>query len=245
MEELGGMWSYEEGMEDMKNKLLWMTLELESVKMEASEECKKYQEHMKHLLGVLKMAYLERDEARDRFQKLLDKISAQNPNFNDNTTFAVPVKGNSSVTESNNSHSPVDLASSSDSFLFVNQLPNGPITSSKIDYRPCIIDHLAKGKVLPPKGKLLQAVTDAGPLLQTLLLAGPLPRWRNPPPVQPMRIPQEVLRNGYDHPAYQLCSGPMLRFNGNGTVGSCHINGRRTPSGSSIQVPFAKRQRSQ
>ncbi|KAK4780264.1 hypothetical protein SAY87_016370 [Trapa incisa] len=54
---------YEEGMEETKNKLLWTTLELESVKREAGEESKKYHEHIKRLLGVLKMAYLERDEA--------------------------------------------------------------------------------------------------------------------------------------------------------------------------------------
>ncbi|KAK4780265.1 hypothetical protein SAY87_016371 [Trapa incisa] len=67
------------------------------------------------------------------------------------------------------------MVSSSDSgsFTFVNHLANGPITSPKIDPRPCIIDQLAKGKVLPPKGKLVQAIKDAGPLLQDLLLAGP------------------------------------------------------------------------
>ncbi|KAK7845493.1 hypothetical protein CFP56_009190 [Quercus suber] len=35
---------------------------------------------------------------------------------------------------------------------------------------------------LPEKGKLLQAVIEAGPLLKNLLLAGPLPQWQHPPP---------------------------------------------------------------
>ncbi|XP_024525439.1 uncharacterized protein LOC112344605 [Selaginella moellendorffii] len=35
---------------------------------------------------------------------------------------------------------------------------------------------------LPERGKLLQAVMNAGPLLHTLLLAGPLPQWHHPPP---------------------------------------------------------------
>ncbi|KAH7289287.1 hypothetical protein KP509_31G068500 [Ceratopteris richardii] len=35
---------------------------------------------------------------------------------------------------------------------------------------------------LPEKGKLLQAVMQAGPLLHNLLLAGPLPQWKYPPP---------------------------------------------------------------
>ncbi|KAF9675075.1 hypothetical protein SADUNF_Sadunf10G0193700 [Salix dunnii] len=35
------------------------------------------------------------------------------------------------------------------------------------------IDYLAQGKVLPQKGKFLQAVLDAGPLIQPLLMTGP------------------------------------------------------------------------
>lgn len=42
---------------------------------------------------------------------------------------------------------------------------------------------------LPEKGHLVEAVVSAGPLLQTLLLAGPLPRWRHPPPPAPADIP--------------------------------------------------------
>ncbi|OMO87255.1 hypothetical protein COLO4_20722 [Corchorus olitorius] len=30
---------------------------------------------------------------------------------------------------------------------------------------------------------------EAGPLIQTLLVAGPFPRWRNPPPLQSFKIP--------------------------------------------------------
>ncbi|KAJ6349773.1 hypothetical protein OIU78_006051 [Salix suchowensis] len=55
-----------------------------------------------------------------------------------------------------------------------------------------VIDYLAQGKVLPQKGKLLQAVMDAGPLLQSLLITGQLPQWRNPPP---LRTPLSILPN--------------------------------------------------
>lgn len=208
----------------MRNRLLWTTIELESVKMEASEEMKKYKDHIRHLLELLKIAYQERDEARDRLHKLLDKLAPPNPNDlgsgpvlspgNQPDNYSVLAKANSSVTESNNSHSPVDslldMVSSPDSssFVFANQRPKslvqepaaGPITTPNNDPRSCIIDELAKGKVLPQKGKLLQAVTEAGPLLQTLLLAGPLPQWRNPPPLQPIRIPPEISMKGC-HPA--------------------------------------------
>jgi hypothetical protein len=46
-----------------------------------------------------------------------------------------------------------------------------------------VIDMLAAKRPLPPRGRFLQSVMEAGPLLQNLLVAGPLPRWRNPPPV--------------------------------------------------------------
>ncbi|KAK3143146.1 hypothetical protein QOZ80_4BG0359010 [Eleusine coracana subsp. coracana] len=47
----------------------------------------------------------------------------------------------------------------------------------------------ALARRLPEKGRLVEAVVSAGPLLQTLLLAGPLPRWRHPPPPAPADIP--------------------------------------------------------
>lgn len=61
-----------------------------------------------------------------------------------------------------------------------------PSGASKIDQ---YIDNLLKGKTLPQKGNLLQFVLDAGPLLETLLLAGPIPKWRNPPPLDTFHVP--------------------------------------------------------
>ena len=52
-----------------------------------------------------------------------------------------------------------------------------------------VMNKLIKRKPLPQKGGFLKAVMEAGPLLQTLLLAGPLPRWKNPPPMQNWQIP--------------------------------------------------------
>ncbi|KAG0484013.1 hypothetical protein HPP92_012097 [Vanilla planifolia] len=42
---------------------------------------------------------------------------------------------------------------------------------------------------LPEKGRFLETVMNAGPLLDTLLVAGTLPRWRNPPPLKPFLFP--------------------------------------------------------
>ncbi|XP_044506610.1 uncharacterized protein LOC123226167 isoform X2 [Mangifera indica] len=203
--------------------------------MEVSEELRKQKEEMKHLLKLLKAAYLERDEAIDQLQKLRTKLMHSNPiEFQPSSILAhvqhesslavVPTKANSSITESNSqsdTYNPqlhgsspgdsfLDAASSPDfsninmadsrSFTFVNQpfaqefnssIPTGLVSSvvTKTDPFTAVLDSLVKGKTLPPKGRLLQSVMEAGPLLKTLLIAGPLPQWRNPPPLQPFRIP--------------------------------------------------------
>ncbi|KAK8489289.1 hypothetical protein V6N13_024320 [Hibiscus sabdariffa] len=46
-----------------------------------------------------------------------------------------------------------------------------------------VIDALIEGKPLPEKGRLLEAVVDTAPLLETLMITGQLPNWRNPPPL--------------------------------------------------------------
>ncbi|XP_044479091.1 uncharacterized protein LOC123206051 isoform X2 [Mangifera indica] len=77
-------------------------------------EARKYKEEVKHLLNLLKVAYQERDEAKDQMQKLLNKFMSSSPTeFHPNILshlphesplVVVPTKANSSITESN-SHS--------------------------------------------------------------------------------------------------------------------------------------------
>ncbi|KAF2295796.1 hypothetical protein GH714_034024 [Hevea brasiliensis] len=214
MEELG-FWSYKENIDELRQKLLFTTIELESLKVQATEEMRKHEEDVKHLIDLLKMAYKERDEAKDQLQKLLNKLMPFNsdelhiivPQAQPESPLVIPMKANSSVTESNSGSSPVtspDFSSinmaDSTHINFVNKayvqeytgsLSTGLVTPSvsKIDPADAAIDILINGKVLPQKGKLLQAVTDAGPLLQTLVVGGSLPRWRNPPPLQQFKIP--------------------------------------------------------
>jgi hypothetical protein len=57
------------------------------------------------------------------------------------------------------------------------------------DVGNAVIDSLIRGKVLPQKGKLLDAVINAGPLIENLVLTGPLPNWNNPPPLNSIQIP--------------------------------------------------------
>ncbi|CAH1438979.1 unnamed protein product [Lactuca virosa] len=46
---------------------------------------------------------------------------------------------------------------------------------AEIDHATLMMNSMIKRKALPQKGNLLLAVLEAGPLLQTLLLANPLP----------------------------------------------------------------------
>ncbi|XP_007016531.2 PREDICTED: uncharacterized protein LOC18590758 isoform X1 [Theobroma cacao] len=95
--------------DELKLKLQYTTIELESVKMEASEQIWKYREEVKHLLNLLKLAYQERDEARDQLQKLLNKLLPSSPTElqpilphpQSESPLMVAAKANSSITESN------------------------------------------------------------------------------------------------------------------------------------------------
>lgn len=189
--------------DELRQKLLATTLELEIMENVKRE-----------LMNLLKMAYQERDEARQELQKLVKKLTPpalfEVPSM---MMIHAPTKANSSITESNStSH----VSSSVDSLLdsvsppeFSNMnninvdshnlggylkqpsVQNNLCVSQKrtCDVGDEVIEYIAKGKVLPQKGNLLKAVMDAGPLLQTLLVAGPLPTWRNPPPLQNIKIP--------------------------------------------------------
>lgn len=109
MEEFGCLWSYQENIDDVKQKLIYTTLELESIKIEANEENRKNKENMKNLLNLLKTAYQERDEARDQLQNLLNKLMPSSPTELPNMSVhvhpesppVIPAKANSSITESN------------------------------------------------------------------------------------------------------------------------------------------------
>ncbi|KAK3206191.1 hypothetical protein Dsin_020237 [Dipteronia sinensis] len=143
MEELGSMWTYHENIDELKQKLLYTSIELESMKMEANETLKKHKEEVKQLLNLLKVAYQERDEAKDNLQKILNKLMPSSPieiqpilhnhNIQNETPPLVPMMptkpANSSITESNSlSHgsSPVDsffdAVSSSQDFSNINNM---------------------------------------------------------------------------------------------------------------------------
>ncbi|CAN8247369.1 unnamed protein product [Cochlearia groenlandica] len=177
MEDLSSIWIYQESMDELRQKLQYNTFELEAMKSKSNEESKIHQEEIKNLLHLLKIARQERDEAKDQLQRL------------------ITIKTNSAITESiSNGSSPVNSFFEPVSSPEFSNFKNRPV---KYDPVESLMDEIIKGKSLPEKGKLLQAMKESGPLLQTLLLAGELPRWRNPPPLQQsFRVP--AISSSYD-----------------------------------------------
>lgn len=236
-----------QSMDELKQKLVYTTIELESVKMEANQEMIKNKENVKNLLNLLQMAYKERDEAKNQLQNVLNKLMLSSSHFQAESPL---VKANSSITESNSlsaetfNNNPQSQSHGSpvvDSFFDAVSSPDlsslNVGDSYNVDPSGLVIENIVKGKKLPEKGRLLQTVMEAGPLLQTLLVAGPLPRWRNPPPLQPFKIPPVLIKGNVEHKlpsvlvnSPRMCSSSMLNF-------SC-------PSSSfGSQFPSTKRQR--
>ncbi|KAK9157901.1 hypothetical protein Scep_004475 [Stephania cephalantha] len=89
---------------------------------------------------------------------------------------------------------------------------------NQTDQASAAIDNLLSGKPLPQQGKLLQAVMEAGTLLQTLLVSGPLPRWRNPPPVQTLQMPPLSIKGcepqEINYSGQTSCEPQVISFNG-------------------------------
>ncbi|KHN32097.1 uncharacterized protein LOC114379077 isoform X1 [Glycine soja] len=145
-----------------------------------------------------------------------------------------------------------------------------PSEKPMCDTADAVIDCLAKDRGFPQKGKFVQAVMDAGPLLKTLLLAGPLPKWRNPPPLQNIKVPpltikkcdvNSIVPNTFGDTGNTLlkpqlpalhylnatftCSASMLNFAGQTNGSSYNTSQLNSTPGVSIQVPSSKRLRHQ
>ncbi|GER55408.1 hypothetical protein STAS_33059 [Striga asiatica] len=170
-------------MVQIEQKLLYTTLELEKLKSEAENETRKTKEYIHQLIHLLRYALNERDEAKKQLHDLQSTLTAS--------------KANSSITESNSlGYSPIEefpspVTHDADiSAVVLNGNP--PVLAGP---GPVGLD----GRALPQRGKFLEAVLRAGPLLQTLLVAGPMPRWRNPPQYQMMQLPLPLAVEGLSY----------------------------------------------
>ncbi|GAB4860283.1 hypothetical protein Ancab_011763 [Ancistrocladus abbreviatus] len=114
----------------MEQKLLCMSYDLESARIEANEEISKNKEDIKHLLKLLQLAYHERDEARNQLKRFLHHFI---PSTTSDPVCSKPLpclpppspltnagKANSGITESNSlseAHNPHSTSSPVDSFF--------------------------------------------------------------------------------------------------------------------------------
>ncbi|WJX36688.1 hypothetical protein P8452_24540 [Trifolium repens] len=192
---LGSIFCYEESPDELRQKLIDTMVELEEARNVRSE-----------LLNMLEIANKERDQAREQLQNLKKILVPSNTKmFSDNNINKLVMfhstKANSIITESN---SPSQMSSLVEA-VSSPELSNVGVDSHNYmcffkgslnnkcdqvnDVGNAVIDSLVRGKVLPQKGKLLDAVINAGPLIQNLVLTGPLPNWNNPPPLNSIQIP--------------------------------------------------------
>ncbi|KAJ4747144.1 enabled-like protein (DUF1635) [Rhynchospora pubera] len=151
---------------DLHHALLRTTAELQSTRLAAQEELRRMEAQTLHLTQLLDTATRERDELRRQCHALLLLLSSN--------THPHPTSDAANSTEedeSSNGTSPNPVSV---------QVPIVPSQDVKLEIAS--LEEMAVKKGLPEKGKLVEAVVAAGPLLQTLLLAGPLPKWRHPPP---------------------------------------------------------------
>ncbi|KAI9085836.1 hypothetical protein K1719_032250 [Acacia pycnantha] len=137
-----------------------------------AEMIRKYEKTIKCLTQQLKTACQERDEARHQIKVLLRKLQPCSPQDTNKKSSIMSTKHCSDHMSYKSCTSHCDLSLASDRTLEADYVaPSRDVN---------MVDKLVCGKPLPPKGRLLRTVTEAGPLLHTLL--APLPQWRNPPP---------------------------------------------------------------
>ncbi|CAL1386978.1 unnamed protein product [Linum trigynum] len=157
-----GSFYQDEVMEELRQYVL-CTSELETTLLSAREEIAKRELEILRLKELLSSTTKERNDARLQCVRLMlehKEAEEQSPPSVLLSTAAA--------------------AATAPVFSSTSTSPNEQLETHH--HRGSVVEELAADRTLPEKGKLLQAVKEAGPLLQTLLLAGALPQWQHPPP---------------------------------------------------------------
>lgn len=167
-----------------------------------------------------RLAVQERDEAIEQLKHSLAKLSRLQEQLNtlwlseeqqilhyypeptDETTYHQNYSYNNFSDDSPSpfsSASPLEFASNitspeihdSDCYSFRSNQMGYDVVENRRDFETVVLETI--GGVLPEKGKFSQAVKNAGQLLESLFITGPVPKWRNPPVQMSSQIP--VLSN--------------------------------------------------
>ncbi|XP_052476618.1 uncharacterized protein LOC105786465 isoform X2 [Gossypium raimondii] len=130
---------------------------------------------------LLFQACHERDEAKQQLKQSMVEISKLKKLLNK----LLPSSNFSAETNSSD-----DVSLTADDCTHRKTLKASLVENSgcRIPVRKCysignVIDALNEGRPLLVKGRLFEAVIDTPPLLETLMIMGHLPNWRNPPPL--------------------------------------------------------------
>lgn len=201
--------------------------------MEADAKIKKYEETVKHLYKLLRKVCQERDEARDQLELLIRNVQAPTPV--ETTSIIIPqvdksclqnkTKPSMNSTKVSYSSSKIlsdhscDLSLSNEKHFSTSLMSQTRIVetsnltlSNNIETDMVESDKLVCGKPLPQKGRLLQSVTEAGPLLHTLLV-DPVPHWKNPPTFSSLALPLATYKD-HDNPNGFIPTSLSLAFPG-------------------------------
>ncbi|CAA6655433.1 unnamed protein product [Spirodela intermedia] len=171
--------------EDVRQALLYATLELESTRQAAQGQIQRMECDLARLRDLLGTAMRERDEAREQARHALllrhsgGTAANESPPANAHQYAATArfLQPEFSHAGAGFGLSPSSSSlSSDDSSLAVSSTPPRP-SVGEVE----LFELVPAGR-LPEKGRLLEAVMKAGPLLHNVMLAGPLPKWQHPPP---------------------------------------------------------------
>eukprot|EP00268_Persea_americana_P037165 TRINITY_DN36807_c0_g1_i2.p1 TRINITY_DN36807_c0_g1~~TRINITY_DN36807_c0_g1_i2.p1 ORF type:complete len:231 (-),score=62.01 TRINITY_DN36807_c0_g1_i2:245-937(-) len=179
------------GVEELRRSLLCTTFELETTRLAAQEEIRRRDEEVKQLKDLLNRAFRDRDEANDKYQRLLLQIQQQQQQQQQQQLNEAQGLSSSECEES----------------IVSGSSPAPSIGVLDVEVGTAAAAAASGTAPLPEKGKLLQAVMKAGPLLQTLLLAGPLPQWRHPPPpIDSLEIPPVTIPATTTFLQHEMCN---------------------------------------
>lgn len=184
-------------MEELRHSLLYTTFELETTLLAAKEEITKREYELIHVKDLLSRTIKERDEAQSRCKNLmLEKLMLQEQLQQKQQQQQLQLQqqqrqqqqqeqaASNNEVDSKGTDSSKHFASSDSDENIISSPGTDPIFQPPLSQPlPSQANlKLVPKRPLPEKGKLLQAVIEAGPLLKNLLLAGPLPQWQHPPP---------------------------------------------------------------
>ncbi|KAJ4866543.1 hypothetical protein Rs2_12256 [Raphanus sativus] len=163
-----------------------------------------YQESLQ-IYHMWRLAVQERDEAREHLKHSLAELSQLRELYDAVllteqqmiTYYPEAIDVTTCHQKCNYDHFPGDYPS-----RFLSPSPSDPVSNLSVDSSPLDLSVPANqsrsvvaenmrdyetivletiGGTLPEYGKFLQAVSEAGSLVESLLVTGPVPKWRNPP----------------------------------------------------------------